>query len=154
MKIKLINIHVQCMYMYMHWEISTIPWFGWITFLTYWAASSSLYTSALTAPRRFLTMFFRGNWELEISSATSSLGGVADLLFVFCSWKDKYRKWHFLKSLKSSNLNYKICYTPVSTLHNNLSVHLTPIISRNTITSKRQYLIAYFNKHYLTEHPK
>lgn len=154
-------IYVQCMYMYMHWEGGVFDryllWFGWITFLTYWAASSSLYTSALTAPRRFLTMFFRGNWELEISSATSSLGGVADLLFVFCSWKDKYRKWNFFKSLKNSYLKYNICYmatyTPVCTLHNKFIKHLTPIISRTIVTSKRQYLIECFNKHYFTEHP-
>lgn len=44
-------------------------------------------------------------------------------------------------------------YTPVCTLHNKFIKHLTPIVSRTIVTSKRQYLIEYFNKHYFTEHP-
>lgn len=44
-------------------------------------------------------------------------------------------------------------YTPVCTLHNKFIKHLTPIISRTIVTSKRQVLIEYFNKHYFTEHP-
>lgn len=45
-------------------------------------------------------------------------------------------------------------YTPVCTLHNKFIKHLTTIISRTIVTSKRQVLIECFNKYNFTEHPK
>lgn len=133
------------MYMYMYWEGGVFDryllWFGWIIFLTYWAVFFFLYISVLIVFRRFLTMFFRGNWELEISFVILLLGGVVDLFFVFCFWKDKYRKWNFLKLLKNFCFKYNKCYMViyilVCILYNKFIKYFIFIVLRIIVISKR-----------------